>query len=215
MSNFAWRSNYRRHCWDELLRERVRPRELVSWPFETWNPRTEPAAQFDYVDIASIDDVTKSIGATRRIAGALAPSRARRRIRVDDVLVSTTRPALNAVAMVPRELDWAICSTGLAILRADSRPIPRYLWYWVRTPEFASSLARAVAGALYPAVTDGDVLDQMVPVPSRERQAQIIEDLDARIASTYSTTHGIHAQALAAQALPLVLLSNAFRSHAA
>ena len=49
--------------------------------------------------------------------GSEAPSRARQRVRKDDVLVSTVRPNLNAVAKVPKSLDAATASTGFCVLR--------------------------------------------------------------------------------------------------
>lgn len=67
--------------------------------------------------VGSIDRVAKSIVETQEIEGSAAPSRARKAIRAGDVLVSTVRPNLNAVAVVPDHLDGEIASTGFAVLR--------------------------------------------------------------------------------------------------
>jgi len=56
------------------------------------------AGEFMYVDISSVDNKLKRIVAQKNLAVDAAPSRARQRLKTDDVLVSMTRPNLNAVA---------------------------------------------------------------------------------------------------------------------
>ena len=80
------------------------------------NQRIPSAAeQITYIDIGSIDRNSKSIVAPQRLSGADAPSRARRQVQRGDTLVSMTRPNLNAVALVPPELDGQIASTGFDV----------------------------------------------------------------------------------------------------
>src|SRR5271157_1343568 len=71
---------------------------------ETYNPLLEPRRQFHYIDISSIDNIRKIITETTLINGTNPPSRARQIIKAGDILVSTTRPNLNAVACVPHSL---------------------------------------------------------------------------------------------------------------
>jgi len=68
--------------------------------------------QFVYVDISSVDNKTKRITEPKTLDVAAAPSRAKQRLQTGDVLVSMTRPNLNAVAMVPPELDGSVGSTA-------------------------------------------------------------------------------------------------------
>ena len=63
---------------------------------------------FTYIDISSIDRETKRIVDPKILPVTKAPSRARQLLRRGDVLVSMTRPNLNAVALVPSNLDGAI-----------------------------------------------------------------------------------------------------------
>jgi type I restriction enzyme S subunit len=76
------------------------------------DPRRNPDKPFLYVDISAIDRDLKVITSAPEILGADAPSRARKEIYEGDVLVSTVRPNLNAVAVVPSKLDGHIASTG-------------------------------------------------------------------------------------------------------
>lgn len=148
-------------------------------PVPTWAPTTNPDAPFTYVDIASVDRETKTIKQPSVLRTADAPSRARYVLRTEDVLVSTVRPNLNAVAMVPPELSGAIASTGFTVLRADrSRLLPSYLFHWVRSPTFVAGLCAEATGASYPAVSDRTVLRSRIPSPSLAEQQRIADLLD-------------------------------------
>lgn len=146
---------------------------------ETTDPRRRPDVAFRYIDIAGIDRDLKRISTTAEIMGADAPSRARQVVRANDVLVSTVRPNLNAVAMVPNDLDGEVASTGFCVLRATEQVLdPRFLFYFTRTRRFVNALLQHVRGANYPAVTDRNVLDVEIPWPAKSEQRRIVEILD-------------------------------------
>src|SRR5688572_16980166 len=107
----------------------------------TRDPRKSPDQMFRYVDISGIDNRSKLITVARSIFGKDAPSRARQVIRTGDVLVATTRPNLNAVAMVPKELDNAICSTGFCVLRPGPDLNAEFLFAFVRSEPFVRGLS--------------------------------------------------------------------------
>lgn len=133
---------------------------------------------FEYIDISAIDRDTKRIGSATEIPTAHAPSRARQRVRANDVLVSMTRPNLNAVALVPQDLDAATASTGFDVLRAIG-VLPEWLFAHVRTPAFVQEMSQLVQGALYPAVNSKDVRASVVPIPPLNEQKRIVAKLDA------------------------------------
>ncbi len=137
--------------------------------------------EFYYIDIASVDRITKSIVNPQKLTGRAAPSRARKAIRKGDVLVSMTRPNLNAVALVPDHLDGQIASTGFEVLRAPGLD-PRWLFYLVRTESFVSRMSGLVQGALYPAVRPKDVQGFEAPLAPFNEQKRIVDKLDALLA---------------------------------
>ena len=151
----------------------------VCEPTEQRDPRQNPAGEFHYVDIAGIDRTLKAIVEHQTLMGIDAPSRARKIIRKDDVLVSTVRPNLNAVAMVPACLDSQIASTGFCVLRPNRDCVePRYLFYWAITSTFVDALTSRVRGANYPAVSDRDVKEVTIPLPPLSEQRRIVDLLD-------------------------------------
>lgn len=148
-----------------------------------YDPRSQQDRPFRYVDISSVDNIRKRIVDPKSLMGRIAPSRARQVIRAGDVIVATTRPNLNAVAQVQADLDNAICSTGFCVLRAKPELDPSYLFAFVRSVDFVRSLTELVRGALYPAVTDGQVRAQMIPLPPLAEQRRIATKLAEQMAA--------------------------------
>ena len=148
-------------------------REVVDYPVARVVPEAAPERPFTYIDISAVDAERKEIVAARTMLGREAPSRARQQVLPADVLVSTTRPNLNAVAKVPPELAGAIASTGFAVLRPRAGVDADYLLHWTRSPGFVAAVSAMVKGALYPAVTDRQVLDLMIPLPPLKEQRRI------------------------------------------
>ena len=148
---------------------------------DTWSSRNESPSfeEFEYIDIASIDRGKKTIVGTTLTDAADAPSRARQMVQANDVLVSTVRPNLNAVAVVPEELNGAIASTGFCVLRSHpERLCHRYLFHWVRSPFFVADMVRKATGASYPAVSDAIIRASMLPLPPLSEQTRIADILD-------------------------------------
>jgi len=146
----------------------------------SWTPdRNDPDGVFTYVDLSAVDQNAKVVSGARQLACAEAPNRARQLIRAGDVLVSTVRPNLNGVALVPPELDGATASTGFCVLRARASQLDaRYLYQWVKSPRFVSDMVRKATGASYPAVSDRIVCESKLPLPPLPEQRRIAEILD-------------------------------------
>jgi type I restriction enzyme S subunit len=141
----------------------------------------DPDCRFLYIDISAIDRESKRITSPKSLLGANAPSRARKLVRAGDTLVSMTRPNLNAVAMVPADLDGQIASTGFEVLRAPGID-PRWVGYLVRTSAFVDAMSALVQGALYPAVRPKDVRAFPAPIAPRQEQQRIADKLDSVLA---------------------------------
>jgi type I restriction enzyme, S subunit len=132
---------------------------------------------FTYIDISSVDNAAKRIVSPKLLAVTAAPSRAKQRLAAGDVVVSMTRPNLNAVAFIPAEHDGAIGSTGFHVLRA-SHVEPSWLFYAVQRPGFVRAMCQLVQGALYPAVRPKDIRCYELPIPPAAEQRRIVERLD-------------------------------------
>lgn len=158
--------------------------ELADEPLE----QTGPSGDFIYIDISSIDRERKTIADPKSLALAQAPSRAKQALKAGDVLVSLTRPNLNAVALVPEHLDGAIGSTGFHVLRSRWLQ-PKFLLALVQSQDFIGAMSALVQGALYPAVRPRDVAAYPFIFETLQQQTRIVakleellSDLDAGVA---------------------------------
>jgi type I restriction enzyme S subunit len=145
---------------------------------ETVNPVQSPNTEFDYIDVSSVSNTTFEIEETQRLKGKDAPSRARKLVRTNDIIFATIRPTLQRIAVVPEHLDKQVCSTGYFVLRPKQGIDHRFVFYSLFTEDFTRQMESLQKGASYPAVTDGDVRAQEIPVPPLAEQQRIVGLLD-------------------------------------
>ncbi|MBV6747836.1 restriction endonuclease subunit S [Xanthomonas vasicola] len=141
----------------------------------------EADEQLTYIDIASVDRGRKTVMGPQLLRGYEAPSRARKVVATGDVIVSMTRPNLNAVALIGQRHDSAIASTGFDVLR----PIevdPRWIFAAVKSAHFVKAMSAKVQGALYPAIKADDIRKHEIPLPPLAEQKRIAQKLDALLA---------------------------------
>lgn len=142
--------------------------------------------EFIYVDIGSINRELKFIETPQYLSGKNAPSRARKVIKAGDVIVSLTRPNLNAVALVDEKYDDQIASTGFEVIH-PVQVESKYIFGLVRSRHFIDSISGLVQGALYPAAKSSDVQSYEFPLPPLAEQKIIAEKLDTLLAQVDST----------------------------
>ena len=133
--------------------------------------------EFLYVDISSIDNWAKRITEPKTLPKFQAPSRARQRLMSGDVVVSMTRPNLNAVALVPESMADAVGSTGFHVLRAIAS-VPQFLYYLVQSQTFVDAMSELVQGALYPAVRPKDISGFGFALPPLTEQHRIVAEIE-------------------------------------
>jgi type I restriction enzyme S subunit len=154
----------------------VRLKDVVEIDRESRDPSSEiPDKTFLYVDIDSVDGGTGNIRNPKQILGKKAPSRARRVIHENDVIMSTVRPYLKAFAIVPRELDGQICSTGFAVLGCGSNVLPYFLLNVFFSSQIINQCNRMMVGAQYPALNQSQVSEIKVPLPPLSEQQKIAD----------------------------------------
>ena len=133
-----------------------------------------------YVDISAVTEghIRAPIA---EVTFAEAPSRARRLATTGDVVVSTVRTYLRAVAPVNQSHSDCVWSTGFAVLRPRIVE-PKYLCYAVLTSDFLDEVVARSVGVSYPAINPGDLGGIRVPVPPPSKQRMIADFLDAETA---------------------------------
>ena len=160
--------------------------EDIVQPLTTVDPKKSPSKSFEYIDVSSVSRSTHTIQEPTMIFGSEAPSRARRKVQSGDVLFATIRPTLQRIAVVPENLDGAICSTGYYVLRPRDQVISSYLFYYLFSGPFSAEMDSLQRGASYPAVSDRDIKEHIIYFPPLPEQKRIVAILDKVSANTTS-----------------------------
>ncbi len=142
------------------------------------NPKDEPNKEIQYIDISGIDNERYRIADTKTYVGKDAPSRARQLVQSGDIVFSTVRTYLKNFALVPPELDGQVASTGFCVLRASDPAYQRYLFYFIQFDRFLNELAKQQRGTSYPAVRDGDIRAQYIPMPPPEHAESVVAEIE-------------------------------------
>ena len=152
----------------------VDPENLPAW--------TDPNYSFNYISLEQVD--AGRLLSVAEIVFRTAPSRARRVLRHNDVLMSTVRPNLKAHLHFRSQVPNAICSTGFAVLRAHSGLAdPAYIFAHLFAHAVNKQIEQTLAGSNYPAINSRDVRALAIPCPStvveQRAIAAALSDVDA------------------------------------
>lgn len=132
----------------------------------------------DYVDISSISS-EKGIEKTESFMFKDAPSRARRIVKNGDIIVSTVRTYLRAIAYIENPAKNLIVSTGFAVLSPIKKQIePKFAKYSFLSESFIAEVISKSKGVSYPAITATELGNIKLPLPSLTEQKEIVAYID-------------------------------------
>ena len=137
---------------------------------------TDPEWEIEYLEISGVDAFA-GITETSKIPFGGAASRARRRVKDGDILVSTVRTYLRAIAQVIAPPENMIASTGFAVLRPRSVG-SRFLGYLFRSEILIGKIIARSVGVSYPAINASDIMSLPIPLPPLSEQTAIAAFLD-------------------------------------
>jgi type I restriction enzyme S subunit len=141
---------------------------------------TTPDYEFEYVDIGGVSAVG-GITATEQVVFERAPSRARRKVRHGDTIVSTVRTYLRAIAPIKNPPENLIVSTGFAVVRPRTVEA-EFLAYALRESSFVESVVARSVGVSYPACNASEIGEIPIPLPPPAEQQAIAAYLDRETA---------------------------------
>ena len=182
--------------------EVVRLGEVAEVNRSNWDPAE--GSTILYLDLPAVD-APGVLSAPRELDAADTPSRARRRVRSGDILVSTVRPKLRGFARVSKAPKNLVASTGFAVVSPGLKANGSFAYHHVMTNQFAQYLENATTGQAYPAVRPRDVADfrlPLPPLPEQEAMAELLDGVDVTIAEAKRERDGLQLlKASAADAL--------------
>lgn len=107
-----------------------------------------------------------------------APSRARRIVRENDIIVSTVRTYLKAITRITGDTENLIVSTGFAVLRPNNDVSGEYLNYAIRANYFIETICSRSYGVSYPAINATELVRLKIALPPFEEQVKIVERIN-------------------------------------
>jgi type I restriction enzyme, S subunit len=146
--------------------------------------QVKPAEDFTYIDVSAIDNKRGIVGDGASVVAATnAPSRARKIVKKGTVIYSTVRPYLLNIAVIERDFKPApIASTAFVVLHPRDGVEAKYVYYFLRSPAFATYVESVQSGIAYPAISDQKFFAASLPLAPAEEQRRIVAKVDQLMA---------------------------------
>lgn len=115
------------------------------------------------------------------------PSRAKRKVFKNDIIISTVRPNLKHYGIIKNPVENMIVSTGFAVLSPNNNLVnPEYLYWYLTQQKITDYLAgiAATSTTAYPSITADVIGNIEIELPERDIQdkiAKILSVLDDKI----------------------------------
>lgn len=134
----------------------------------------------NYIDIGSVSSDNK-VNEIQSILLDESPSRARRRIKTGDTIISTVRTYLKAIAYVSEEMNNYVCSTGFAVFSANNNLTSKYLYYSTLSIKFIDEISKKSVGVSYPAINSSEIGNIKICKPTLKNQELVSNFLDFQL----------------------------------
>ncbi len=138
-----------------------------------------PNQEINYIDISSVENETGCFNGGTPIISNEAPSRARRKVTQNDVLLSTVRPNLKAFTLLHSLPERTVVSTGFAVLRSKPNVVkPEFLISILRSPQSIDQMIGMMGKGAYPSINQADVESIRIPIPPLDVQQEIVAEIE-------------------------------------
>ncbi len=137
-----------------------------------FDPMRHPHKTFSYVELADIDPSIGVVNSVSEIKGEEAPSRARRVLRKNDIIVSSVEGSLEKVALVGQAYEGALASTGFFQFRYI-KILPEVLLVLSKSIVLQAQLKKQCAGTILTAVPKASLKRITIPIMPDKIQKEI------------------------------------------
>jgi restriction endonuclease S subunit len=140
-----------------------------------------------YIELANIGANGIINGFTQELGKDL-PSRARRLVKSNQVLISSIEGSLTSCALIPDELNNAFCSTGFYLI--DSKKInPETLLVLFKTKPFQALLKKSCSGTILTAISRRSFKNLIIPVIEISIQKKIKKKVNDLMTANTKSKH--------------------------
>lgn len=174
-SNIIGLGKYPEHWKMDRLRDNVIIND------KTLSAKTNPETMIRYIDITNVDiSGIVDMDNIKYINFGEAPSRARRVVEASNIIISSVRTNLQAVAYIDFSDKNLIASTGFFVCKPKFNNIllPKFL-YWILLTDYSKDYFFSLStGVSYPAIGDYKFGSLKFPLPPIDEQIEISNYLD-------------------------------------
>jgi restriction endonuclease S subunit len=129
--------------------------------------------KYKYIELANIGKAGEITGATCDFGSEL-PTRARRKVNTNDVIISSIEGSLESCALVNQEFDNSLCSTGFYVL-TSSKINPETLLVLFKSEPMQQLLKKGCSGTILTAIGKPELLKIPIPIIDTDTQKTVQE----------------------------------------
>ena len=135
----------------------------------------DPEKLYRYVEIGSVNVSTGEIVA-EEVLGKDLPANAKRVLKKGDIIISKVRTYRGAITVIQQ--DGYVGSGAFCVLKENGQINKETLLACLRSKLFLTWSWKPNTGTSYPTLDDDDILDFPIPIPPKEKQAEIKQKVD-------------------------------------
>lgn len=146
---------------------------------EQLNSQMNPYDEINYVDISSVS-YTKGVEKIESLKFKDAPSRARKIVYHNDIIISTVRTYLKSIDRINYNIPL-IVSTGFCVLKPRNHISANFLEYAIKSDYFTNQVEQFSTGIAYPSITSRALLSLNFIEPPLNEQQEIFKYLNDKV----------------------------------
>lgn len=127
--------------------------------------------EYDYIELSNVDKSGEITGSSRALGKEL-PSRARRKVQTNDVMISSIEGSLQSCAIVSPQYNNALCSTGFYVLSSEIINAETLLVLF-KSSLMQQILKKNCSGTILTAINKEELLNIPLPIITPNVQTQI------------------------------------------
>jgi len=139
-----------------------------------FNPKSQPTKFFQYVELSNITSSVGAIDGFSEVSGDEAPSRAKRVLKTNDVILSSVEGSLEKVALAGKEQEGYLASNGFFQFRSKDI-LPEVLLVLAKSFILQMQFEKETAGTILTAVPKEAVKNIVVPKVDKPTQQKIAD----------------------------------------
>lgn len=138
--------------------------KTIEWAcqIKDFNYQPNEMQEYKYIELSNIGN-TGEINGCSVDSGLNLPSRARRQVNINDVLISSIEGSLSSCALVTKEYDNAICSTGFYVINSKDINSETLLVLY-KSEVLQNLLKQACSGTILTAINKNEFLNLPIPI---------------------------------------------------